>query len=98
MISIPIPLQAPLEKANVHFVMPGKAGEEFAAECPGTVAAPAAAAGNLCVYAQGILGSAEFVTFGFSWTSGVLARFNVKAEEKGGNGADGFGTWAVTAQ
>jgi hypothetical protein len=45
-ISFPIPLEAPLAASQVHYV--AKTGD--GSTCPGTVQAPAAKPGNLCVY------------------------------------------------
>lgn len=66
------------------------------AVCPGTLEAPKAAAGQLCLYsalleAEGILSSSLY-------TSGFTAVFYALTEVKGGHGTIDYGTWAVTAQ
>jgi hypothetical protein len=67
--------------------------EAETAACPGTVAEPEAAPGNVCLYAA----NTENITFkvlsGFPyiWTGGVNLLFEEEA------GAFAWGTWAVTA-
>ncbi len=96
-VSLALPLTAPLEEEDIFFIKPGQAGKEFATQCPGTVEAPAAAKGDLCVYAQALIGSLEFQGFGATWDSGVVMAFNATKEEKAPFASVGFGTWAVTA-
>jgi hypothetical protein len=90
-ISFPIPLAAaiPIEPtSNIHII---ETPEEDLTDCPGTADQPAAAPGQLCLFAffppAGTLG-----TVTFSKVSGVL--LSVQAGE---GSAFGAGTWAVKA-
>jgi hypothetical protein len=101
-ISFSIPLGSALGEGHVFFVEP----EASVAQCPGTVANPKAAVGDLCVYAgspktlepavNGVIHdpSAEvpIVEKGAA-RSGALLTFSTEEE----SGAFAFGTWAVTA-
>jgi hypothetical protein len=67
-LSFPIPLAEPLGASQVHFinaagkeviVATGLYEESASAHCPGTVAAPAAQPGNLCVYEAFAVGVEE---------------------------------------
>jgi hypothetical protein len=74
---------------TTNFISPG--GPSTAA-CPGTVAAPSAAPGQLCVYAQGLFGAAGLALLATRWgvyffPSGVVAPANYEL----------YGTWAVSA-
>ncbi len=107
--SFPIPLAAGLPASKVHYINPaGKeviVGEEGIEEvtsngCPGTAAAPSAAAGNLCIYAsrqeETTSASQEVIDPGSgnpgAGTSGASAAFFITGVE-----AVGIGTWALTA-
>ena len=91
-ISFSIPLGGSLDESHVLFVE-----DTPPTQCSGTVEAPAAAPGYLCVYAgekasisfEGILNS--HLEAGASAVGAVLA-FSAT-----GAGAIGFGSWAVTA-
>lgn len=86
----PLSFNIPLATAPtaVHF------GEEETTECPGNVANPEAAPGNVCVYVEfeENLSLLEIAGFPLKWKSGVVLLFNE------GAGAIGAGTWAVTAE
>jgi len=86
-ISFPIPLTGALPEVQIHFL---SVGEGETPECPGTVAEPKAAAGNLCVYAQEL--KSLSLSLVHSYTSGIVLDATYKAEGLG------FGTWAVTAE
>jgi hypothetical protein len=99
-ISFPIPLAEKLAEAKVHFVNRGATAPDGCAG--GTVEAPAAAPGNLCVYLAGINpigGFAELrnpeingVDDGGAGKSGATLIMPVD------NAGEGFrGDWAVTA-
>jgi hypothetical protein len=99
-ISFNIPLESSLDGTHVFFVEPENTTHE--AECPGSVEAPEAEPGDLCVYAK-ILGLLP--------TSGVIHNPNEKFSTSGAGSAGAFltlvpenteggfayGTWAVTA-
>lgn len=102
-VSFPIPLKEPLAAADVHWI--GHGGPT--SECPGTVAKPEAAPGNLCVYDQVATGTTSleppfienpsdelspFENTGAA-TAGALLFFG-DVESEAGNA---YGTWAVTA-
>jgi hypothetical protein len=100
-ISFAIPLPAPLEEKDVHWVAAGGAST---AECPGSAEKPAAKPGNLCVYASFLNGTTSNATPGFidsssaifaggAGTAGAVLSFGT-AE---GASVAGYGTWAVTA-
>lgn len=101
-ISFSIPLGRSLAGDKVFFVEPEKGGTT---ECPGEVAKPEAAEGDLCVYAQelgnqkpfssGVIEdpSKEQLNAGAS-TSGAILYMEA---EKGGSSGYSYGTWAVTA-
>lgn len=104
-ISFNIPLAAPLAASQVHYV---EAGATPPAECPGTVAEPAASPGNLCVYKQfsnGLIDSGvqifvpgkgpSSIPGGEAGAGTTGAGLFMGAEEGGGIG---WGTWAVTAE
>jgi hypothetical protein len=99
-------LAASLPASGVHFI--NSEGEEVvkgvgqvSAECKGTVAEPSAEPGNLCVYVKAAAigetvkgDSAAIYTFTFeegASTTGAIAAFEFT------NGAEGQGTFAVTA-
>lgn len=92
-LSFPIPLEAAPQASAVHYLEPG---EEETTDCPGSAGDPEAALGQVCVYAQSAteLSGLFINTFPFThvFTSGVLAPLQTTAA-----GAEGFGTWAVTA-
>lgn len=98
-ISFSIPLGGGLGPAEAIFVEPGDTSHEK--ECPGTFAEPAAATGDLCVYANKVtkLGliavgnpSGELGEEGAS-RSGALILMSVPTNEAG----FAYGSWAVTA-
>jgi hypothetical protein len=98
-ISFPIPLADELSETQVHFLAKGAAPTT---ECPGTAAAPQAEPGNLCVYTRQLSEEleGELQVFlrpggggeGAGTAGSVLVFGNPKQE------ANGFGTWAVTAE
>lgn len=85
-ISFGIRLVLPPE---VFVVAQGEGGKEHAAECPGSVALPRAAKGNLCLYTAEDQGLELEESFPF--VSGALLTF------KGPPNQAAAGTWAVTA-
>ncbi len=89
--SFTIPLAAAPAVADIHY-LPVGGGETT--ECPGTVAKPEAARGQVCIYTEeaGSLSYLSFLGFPRPFTSGVVINFFVEEE---GNAA--IGTWAVTA-
>jgi hypothetical protein len=84
-ISFGIRLLLPPE---VHWIAEGEEGNEHATECPGTVALPRAAKGNLCLYTAEDQGLELEESFPF--VSGALFKF------KGPPNKAAAGTWAVT--
>jgi len=85
-ISFGIRLLLPPE---VHLIAEGEEGNQHASECPGTVALPRAAKGNLCLYTaedQGLELEEDF-----PFVSGALLKF------KGPPNKAAAGTWAVTS-
>lgn len=84
-ISFGIRLLLPPE---VHLIAEGEEGNEHATECPGTVALPRAAKGNLCLYTAEDQGLELEESFPF--ISGALFKF------KGPPNKAAAGTWAVT--
>ncbi|HEX6665459.1 MAG TPA: hypothetical protein VF081_02560 [Solirubrobacterales bacterium] len=119
--SFPIPLAAKLPGGHLHFINPN--GKEIVANpvteveeeevdstvCLGSVAAPSAPTGHLCVYTKGFSNvkskQANFVnpeTGGqnenvSSALTGALLAFDVVGEETETTIPRAFGTWAVTA-
>jgi hypothetical protein len=100
-LSFSIPLETALPAAHTFFIAPGQAGKEHEEECPGTPAAPAAAEGDLCVYA--LLGNLQFVAIrtagpnGYeagAGKSGAIVELALESEAEHGVA---LGTWAVTA-
>jgi hypothetical protein len=102
-ISFPIPLTGELGGTQVHYIdINNEEVKGFekkpSVACTGTVAAPTAEEGNLCIYTGYLSGSLEspFIfkvseeTFGASTAGAVLFLY----EPKGYGG----GTWAVTAE
>lgn len=93
---VPISFNIPLTAAPDELVY----NEPETADCPGTLAEPEAAAGKLCVYAEGELynettnpkGTKHFGSLDFLFTTG--ATLSLLAEERG---KLIFGTYAVTA-
>lgn len=85
-ISFGIRLLIPPE---VFMVAEGKEGKEHAAECPGSLALPRAAKGDLCLYVAENQGLELDESFPF--VSGALIKL------KGPPGGAAAGTWAVTA-
>jgi hypothetical protein len=101
-ISFSIPLESALSEEHTFFVAPGQAGIEHAAECPGTPEAPAAAEGDLCVYAT-VLANLTFQIIDppgspgaehGAGKSGAMVFLPLAAAEP----AAGYGSWAVTAE
>jgi hypothetical protein len=100
-ISFPIPLEVNLGETEVVFLEPGEGETE---ECPGTVGAPEAKTGFLCVYtffsglepALGVIhnpAESPFGPAGAGSTGAVLTFALPEGEEFAG----AQGTWAVTA-
>jgi hypothetical protein len=87
-ISFPIPLAA---SPTTFDVVP--VGGPPTANCPGTLAAPSALAGHLCLYENELAGATGI-------SSGLVSRFGASIFPSGvANGAnyETDGTWAVTA-
>ena len=108
-ISFPIRLSEALAEADVHYVGP----KETVTACPGSVAEPKAAPGNLCVY-QGAVGGVSLLEGTetanaeiFPPSASIANWFEGKETGAGKNGAFisfgreseavGWGSWAVTA-
>jgi hypothetical protein len=109
--SFPIPLAAPLGQGHAHYISP--AGKEInlneeevdpsiAGACLGKAGEPKASLGNLCIYAvelkNSVSGSAEIIDpvlggVAQAGETGALDAFALQGE-----GAQGSGTWAVTAE
>jgi hypothetical protein len=85
-ISFGIPVQLP---PTIVIVKKGKEGEEHAAECPGSVAIPKAAAGNLCLY-TGEEAALEL-------QAAIPTQVGALISYLGTPGTGSAGTWAVTA-
>jgi hypothetical protein len=107
-ISFAVPLEKAIGAADVHFV---EDRAPATTECPGSVEKPEAAPGNLCVYERivhklvseanlTLRPSDEVGALGAGTTGSVLT---IEGKELGEGepgveeGANGFGTWAVTA-
>lgn len=97
LLSLPSPIKAP----NIHFI---EVGEAVPSGCGGTVAAPIAAPGNLCIF-EGVSrnntanrGEVNPVTDEAPDLSMPVFGFGVYAEcEKASSECVDEGTWAVTA-
>jgi hypothetical protein len=104
----PVPTPHVAATCQVHYINANN--EEVISEsenvpstaCTGTVEAPTAAPGNLCVYTTKLV-AATFTSDsikradgigGITGTATAGAMFNIKIEEE----AEGWGTWAVTAE
>jgi hypothetical protein len=85
-ISFGLPLQAP---PAVVIVKKDQEGIEHATECPGSVFAPKAAKGTLCLYTA--------ADGGLEFQSAVPAPFGAIVNYMGTPGTGNGGTWAVTA-
>jgi hypothetical protein len=103
-ISFPIQLENGLGAANVFYIPPGEAGKVDAAQCPGTVASPEAAEGDLCVYARQVNGLTPFAgapiedpTQKGGNAGAAKTGANIVLESATANIETAFGTWAVTA-
>jgi hypothetical protein len=109
-ISFNIPLSSSLTKTQVFFI-PAEGANPDPDQCPGSVAAPGATEGNLCVYA-GFLTlkpdvetggiddpSAEFGVAGAATTGASLLFEPAPSESEPETFESGlaYGTWAVTA-
>jgi collagen triple helix repeat protein len=97
-ISFSIPLENGLTSTKTHFVTTTQATNHEVTECPGSLSAPIAEQGNLCVYegfmlnaAVGFFFAGNTTTQGAATTGSILT-FNVTATP-----GFGMGTWAVTA-
>jgi hypothetical protein len=93
-ISFPVPLAQP--PAGAHFI---RVGQSPPAECPGTVATPAAQPGHLCIY-EGFGSGYGTVSLYSLGLSGTTDRFGQRiAFYDDGQPGDlySFGRWAVTA-
>jgi hypothetical protein len=111
-ISFAIPLAAPLSESHVHYINAkgqevlgnffSPSGEQTSTACLGSVSAPSAVPGNLCVYAgqeqetnESASGSISMASGGAeagASTAGAVELF------KTGRQATAQGTWAVTAE
>jgi Collagen triple helix repeat (20 copies) len=109
-ISFPIPLAAPLEENEVHYVEESGNG----ATCPGSAEEPEAEAGNLCVY-QKLAAGVEENNHGFAEPAFIRTGATPAFPPELGAGVSGaqlllqheanpatspvtaWGTWAVTA-
>lgn len=94
-LSFPIPLTAIIGEDNVDVIEPGQEGKQFAKECPGTIAKPAAIPGYLCLYSSML--EAPYVGDGTPRTGGVVLAFYVAAAKNGVFGTSDEGTWAVSS-
>jgi hypothetical protein len=95
-ISFAVPLAAGLPESGVHFIAPGGT---VPPGCGGTPTAPVAASGNLCVFAQAIIGKykEESPIVGVASQAGTDrsgALIDFFPDEAGEFVA--YGTWAVT--
>lgn len=95
-ISFAVPLAAGLPESGVHFIAPGGT---VPPGCGGTSTAPVAASGNLCVFAEAIIGKTKEQSpiVGVASQSGTDrsgALLDFFPEEAGEFIA--YGTWAVT--
>lgn len=88
-ISFGIPLSA---APQAHYLKPG---EQETTECPGTALRPEAKEGQLCVYAQAAVPSAELEGIVATPLGTVGALVGANGAPSGGAA---FGTWAVTAE
>jgi Collagen triple helix repeat (20 copies) len=94
--SFNIPLEAPIEEANVHYI---KVEGEDAEDCPGTAIEPKAAAEQLCIYKKSPgTGNMEDLRPGVLSQGGaiIIAEPTLEAIEEGFP-IFGFGSWAVTS-
>jgi hypothetical protein len=104
-ISFPIQLENGLGAANVFYIPPGEAGKVDAAQCPGTVASPEAAEGDLCVYARRVTGglapfagaAIEDPTLDQGEAGAAKTGANILLEPVSAAAQTAYGTWAVTA-
>jgi len=85
-ISFGIPLPS---APAIVIVKKGKEGEEHAAECPGSVAVPLAAPGELCLYTAS--------EAGLELQSAIPTPVGALLSYTGSPGTGEAGTWAVTA-
>jgi collagen triple helix repeat protein len=99
-ISFPIPLPAPLEDANVHYVKEDGTSEPPTTACEGSPADPEADPGHLCVYTTDVTGPP------FVFISVNKLSVNGRGADTAGAdiasiltapGSLARGTWAVTA-
>ncbi|HEY2281944.1 MAG TPA: hypothetical protein VGH60_00150 [Solirubrobacteraceae bacterium] len=104
-VSFVIPLEGSLDHEHVFFVKPEEASTT---QCPGSVEAPEAAAGDLCVYAgfmPGLLPDENGVIHNpgleqgkaFSETGAGESGAFLLFQPEGAEGGFAYGTWAVTA-
>ena len=107
LISFSIPLEASLAAGSVHFIGVGEGAGEgspnpaiVAKECLGTVEAPGAASGNLCIFVATVhnveVGASLAATpggAGGTGTVGSVVLFKAEVEAKP---MFGLGAWAVT--
>ena len=92
-ISFPIPLAAALPSSALHVLGPGE-GETT--DCPGTLADPQAASGQLCLYALA-LSNASFSETAKSLIASFKSGFFVAFELTAASPLPGGGSFAVTA-
>ena len=105
-ISFPIPLSAASTEAHYFNEAQTETGT-FTAECPGTLAEPQAAPGNLCVYTTSeglidshftnIVNSTNLLSTGYGKTGAVLSFNEAGGTSESPGQVEAFGTWAVTA-
>jgi hypothetical protein len=107
-ISFPVPLAKALGALEVHYIGEGVTTNP---DCPGTVEAPAATPGNLCVYQRLVLGAegssqeATASIFSDAGTPPIIGFGGVQGAGTSGaivlliakEKAFGYGSWAVTA-
>jgi hypothetical protein len=105
-ISFTLPLEKPLDESHVHIL--NESGQEFldgtevhSGDCEGSVSAPTAKPGNLCIYT----GEDEVIKYddnliatlkGVASVGASTAGASLTVEFTGANGY-GLGSWAVTA-
>jgi hypothetical protein len=101
-ISFPIPLAKPITKSNIEVV---KAGATGTGGCEGgTVAAPTAKPGNLCIYITELEANEHFAFIdpgssnAEAGITGLVLGIEPTNKEPGEEGGQGLGTWAVTGE
>ncbi len=102
-LSFSVPLEAPLPGSQTEVLGPNATPT---VNCPGTVEAPTAKKGELCVYSQRVGGGPQEVLINNpatsdvegAATSGAALTFEFPEESARPSSTKGWGTWAVTAE